>query len=125
MKTDTDIFLRLRRRLRGVQLSRSLDVQLGDNPEMCEVDDVSATGFAIFSDAKYTIGQTLQAILYHNGTYVHGTVVVQGYWALGKKNRYGLLAVDDERPNATLKRDLNLINLAVQREQLARLSGNR
>ncbi len=102
-----------------------VEAQLGEDPEMCEVVDVSETGFAIFSDAEYTVGQTLQATLYHNGTPVHGTAVVQSYRAFRKKNRYGLRAVDDERPKATLKKDLNRINLAVQREQLARLSGNR
>ena len=105
--------------------SACVDAQLGEDPEMCEVVDVSETGFAIFSDAEYTVGQTLQATLYHNGTPVHGTAVVQSYRAFGKKNRYGLRAVDDERPKATLKKDLNRINLAVQREQLARLSYNR
>ena len=105
--------------------SADVEAQFGEDPEMCEVLDVSATGFAIFSDAEYTVGQTLQATLYHNGTPVHGTAVVQSYRAFGKKNRYGLRAVDDERPKATLKKDLNRINLAVQREQLARLSGNR
>ncbi len=102
-----------------------IKAQLGEDPEMCEVLDVSATGFAIFSDADYTIGQRLQATLYHNGTPVHGTAVLQSYRAFGKKHRYGLRAVDDQRPKATLKNDLNRINLAVQREQAARLSGKR
>ncbi len=101
-----------------------VEAQLGGDPEMCDVVDVSETGFAIFADAEYTIGQTLQATLYHNGTPVHGTAVVQSYRAFGKKNRYGLRAVDDERPKATLKKGLNRIYLVVQREQLARLSGN-
>ncbi len=105
--------------------SANVKAQLGENPEMCEVIDVSATGFAIFSDAEYTVGQTLQATLYHNGTPARGTAVVQSYRALGKQNRYGLRAVDDRRPKATLKKNLSRINLAVQREQAARLSGNR
>ncbi len=105
--------------------SANVKAQLGEDPEMCEVLDVSATGFAIFSDAEYTAGQTLQATLYHNGTPVHGTAVVQSYRAFGKKNRYGFRVVDDERLKATLKKDLNRINLAIQREQAARLSGNR
>ncbi len=100
-------------------------VQLGEDPETCEVLDVSATGFAIFSDAEYTVGQTLQVTLYHNGTPVLGTAVIESSAAFGKKNRYGLRAVDDERPKATLKKDLYRINLVVQREQLARLSGSR
>ncbi len=102
-----------------------VEVQLGDDPEMCEVVDVSETGFAIFADAEYTVGQTLQATLYHNGIPVHGTAVVQSHRPFGKKNRYGLRALDDERPKTTLKKGLNRIYLAVQREQLARLSGNR
>ncbi len=114
-----------RERYRVSCYSADVKAQLGEDPEMCEVVDVSETGFAIFSDAEYTVGQTLQATLYHNGTPVHGTAVVQSYQAFGKKIRYGLRAVDDERPKATLKKDLNRINLAVQREQLARLSYNR
>ncbi len=102
-----------------------IEAQLGEDPEMCEVLDVSATGFAIFSDAEYTVGQTLLATLYYYGRHVLGTAVVQSYRAFGKKNRYGLRAVDDARPKATLKKDLDLIYLVVQREQLARLSGNR
>ncbi len=103
--------------------SADVEAQFGEDPEMCEVLDVSATGFAIFSDAEYTVGQTLQATLYHNGTPVHGTAVVQSYRAFGKKNRYGLRAVDDERPK--FRRDLSRIYLVVQREQWAWLSGNR
>ncbi len=103
--------------------SADIEAQLGDDPEMCEVVDVSATGFAIFSDAEYTVGQMLLATLYHNGTPVRGTAVVQNYRAFGKKNRYGLRAVDGDRPK--FKRDLDRITLLVQREQLARLSGNR
>ncbi len=105
--------------------SADVKAQLGEDREMCEVLDVSATGFSILSDAEYTVGQTLQATLYHNGTPVQGTAVVQSYRAFGKKNRYGFRAVDDKRLKATLKKDLNRINLAVQREQAARLSGNR
>ncbi len=102
-----------------------VEAELGEDPEMCEVADVSATGFAIFSDAEYTVGLTLLTTLYYYGTPVHGTALVVSNRAFGKKNRYGLRAVDDERPKATLKKDLNRIFLAVQREQLARLSGNR
>jgi len=99
--------------------------QLGEDPETCEVLDVSATGFAIVSDAEYSVGQTLQVSLYHNGTPVQGKAVVQSHRASGKQNRYGFRAVDDERLTATLKKDLSRINLEVQREQAARLSGNR
>ncbi len=102
-----------------------VEAQLGEDPEMCEVLDVSATGFAILSDAEYTVGQTLLATLYYYGRHVLGTAVVQSHRAFFKKNRYGLRVVDDERPKATLKKDLDLIYLVVQREQLARLSGNR
>jgi hypothetical protein len=98
--------------------------QLGEDPETCEVLDVSATGFAIVSGAEYSVGQTLQATLYHNGTPVQGKAVVQSYRAFGKQNRYGFRVVYDERPTATLKKDLSRINLVVQREQAARLSGN-
>ena len=105
--------------------SADVKVQLGEDPEMCEVLDLSATGFAIFSDAEYTFGQTLLATLYYYGKHVLGTAVIESSAAFRKKNRYGLRAVDDERPKATLKKDLYRINLVVQREQLIRLSGNR
>ncbi len=102
-----------------------VEAQLGEDPEMCELVDVSATGFAIFSDAEYTVGQTLPATLCYNGSHVLGTAVIESYTPFRKKNRYGLRAVDDERPKASLKKDLYRINLVVQREQLARLSGSR
>ncbi|MCH6561271.1 MAG: hypothetical protein IH800_02485 [Myxococcales bacterium] len=105
--------------------SADIKAQLGKDPELCEVLEVSATGFSILSNAEYRVGQMLQATLYHNGTPVQGTAVLQSYRAFGKKNRYGFRAVDDKRPKATLKEDLTRINLAVQREQAARLSGNR
>ncbi len=105
--------------------SADIEAQLGKDTEMCEVVNLSETGFGIFTEAEYTVGQTLQATLYYYGRHVLGTAVVQSYRAFGKKNRYGLRVVDDERPKATLKKDLDLIYLVVQREQLARLSGNR
>ncbi len=86
-----------------------VEAELGEDPEMCEVVDVSATGFAIFSDAEYTVGQTLLATLYYYGTPKHGTALIQSCRTFGKKNRYGLRVVDDERPKATLKKDLDLI----------------
>ena len=103
----------------------NVKAQLGEEPEMCEVLDVSATGFAVFSTAEHGVGKMFQATLYHNGNPFHGTVVVQSAREFGKKMRYGLRALDDQRPKATLKSALNRINLSVQREQAARLSGNR
>ncbi len=105
--------------------STNVKTQLGEDPEMCEVLDLSATGFAIFSDAEYTVGQTLLVTLYYYGKQALGTAAIESSAAFRKKNRYGLRAVDDERPKATLKKDLYRINLVVQREQLVRLSGNR
>ena len=102
--------------------SADVEAQLGEDPELGEVLDLSATGFAIFSDAEYTVGQTLLATLHYYGRHVLGTAVIESSTAFRKKNRYGLRAVDDERPKATLKKDLNRINLVVQREQLGRLS---
>ena len=101
-----------------------IKAQLGDDLEMCEVLDMSATGFAVFSTAQYQVGQTMQATLYHDGDSILGTVVVQSAREYGKKMRYGLRAIDDERKKATLKSALSRVNLAVQRAQAARLSGN-
>ncbi len=101
-----------------------IKAQLGEDPELCEVLDVSATGFAVFSTAQYQIGQTMQATLYHDGDSILGTVVVQSAREYGKNMRYGIRAIDDERKTATLKSALARVNLAVQRAQAARLSGN-
>ncbi len=101
-----------------------IKAQLGEEPEMCEVLDVSATGFAVFSTGQYQVGQTLQVTLYHEGDSIPGTVVVQSAREYGKNMRYGLRAIDDERKNATLESALSRVNLAVQRAQAARLSGN-
>ena len=101
-----------------------IKAQLGEDPELCEVLDMSATGFAVFSTAKYEVGQTLQATLYHDGESIPGTIVVQSAREYGKNLRYGLRAIDDKRKNATLKSALGRVSLAVQRAQAARLSGN-
>ena len=101
-----------------------IKAQLAEDPEMCEVLDVSATGFAIFSTAQYQVGQTMKAALYHDGDSILGTVVVQSAREYGKNMRYGLRAIDDARKTATLQSALSRVNLAVQRAQAARLSGN-
>jgi hypothetical protein len=101
-----------------------ISAKLGGDSETCEVLDLSATGFAVFSKAEYQVGQSLEATLYHDGNPATGTVVVQSASEYGKQMRYGLRALDDERPDATLKQALNRVNLAIQREQVARLSGN-
>lgn len=101
-----------------------ISAKLGDCSETCEVLDLSATGFAVFSTAEYQVGQSLEATLYYDGNPATGTVVVQSAREFGKQMRYGLRALDDDRPDATLKQALNRVNLAIQREQVARLSGN-
>ena len=97
---------------------------LGDEGESCEVLDVSETGFAVFCKADYQIGRTLQATLCYGGESIDGTVVIQSVRVMGTRIRYGVRAVDDKRPNAVLQTALSRINLAIQREQAARLSGN-
>ena len=105
-------------------IAANLKVSL-DRGDPCEILDVSATGFSIFARAEdYTLGALLDARLHHEGCTIPGQVRVQNARkAPSGRLRYGLQCVDDPYGNSLLLRALPRINLAIQREQLARRAG--
>jgi hypothetical protein len=93
----------------------------------CTVLDVSATGFALYAAESYKVGDNIEVTLHYAGREYAGRAVVQSAKPLSRTRiRYGLQSLPgrDGRAN-DLHGSLNQINLAIQREQLQRLSGVR
>lgn len=93
----------------------------------CTVLDVSATGFAVYATEAYKVGDNLEVVLHYGGREYAGRAVVQSARPLSRTRiRYGMQSLPgrDGRAN-DLHGSLNQINLAIQREQLQRLSGVR
>jgi hypothetical protein len=104
----------------GTQITATFGHETG-----CEVLDVSATGFAVYARGQYSIGQCLPAALHYAGQSCAGDVAVQSVRRMSpQKIRYGVYCVDDARQH-TLAKSLASINLAIQREQLRRMTGSR
>jgi hypothetical protein len=93
----------------------------------CSVLDVSATGFAVYANEAYKVGDNLEVVLFYGGREYAGRAVVQSSRPVSRnRTRYGMQSLPgrDGRAN-DLHTSLNQINLAIQREQLQRLSGVR
>jgi hypothetical protein len=90
----------------------------------CRVADVSMTGFALYANKSYKTGNRVEAVLYHGGEALTGTVTIQSVKELPTgKIRYGVYCTNDPKSGSRLKQGLSQVYLAVQRQQLARLSG--
>ena len=87
----------------------------------CPVQDLSATGFAALVPAEYAIGAAVGVDLDYEGIHCEGQAVVQSACTRREGNRYGFLATD--AGSEALRASLNQVSLAVQREQLRRISG--
>jgi hypothetical protein len=102
-------------------LSANIKATIADEAG-CEVVDVSATGFAFYAQREYEIGRQVRATLYYDGREYTGMVTVQSSRRLNSKQvRYGVHGIASAMDNLT--KSLGAINLAVQSEQLRRLSG--
>ena len=85
--------------------------------------DVSATGFAVISTKKLTIGEMVKTTFKHEGREFCGTASVQSVCQLdAQRHRYGMHCVEKRQPGNSLNQGLMTISMAVQREQLRRLS---
>lgn len=90
----------------------------------CVVVDVSATGFAVHATGRYKVGTRVEAVVYHEGKALSGTVTVMNVRERSKGQfRYGVLCLDDADSGGSLKNGLPKVSLAIQRKELARLSG--
>ena len=109
-----------RQHYRVSTISAGIDARM-DKEANLQVQDLSATGFAVLADRPYSIGQVVQVSISHGDEACHGLVSVQSFRELESgRLRYGLRAIEKD-PHATqFMRTLQRISLAVQREQLQR-----
>lgn len=91
-----------------------------------QVQDLSATGFAVLADKQYKIGQTIEVEIRHGEECCHGRASVQSYRELESgRLRYGLRAIAEDPHAQVFLATLQRISLAVQREQLQRSGAQR
>jgi Tfp pilus assembly protein PilZ len=89
-----------------------------DGSEVCEVLEISSLGLTLAGAADVHDGDEAGAILHHGSDDLGGSVDVKSVREIGGgKRRFGVVARD-----GLLKFALTSVNLAVQREQLRRLS---
>ena len=98
----------------------AIEAQVGADRQ-CLVQDLSATGFAAMAAEQHKIGNTLHVGFSYDGVRCEGTAIVQSSCERREGNRYGFLAADAD--GGAMRASLNQISLAVQREQLKRISG--
>ncbi|MDH3584478.1 MAG: hypothetical protein OER86_09710 [Phycisphaerae bacterium] len=91
----------------------------------CPILDVSVTGFAIVSTEVYIAGNTVPVTLNYEDEIFTGRARVQSVVQLDDgRFRYGLWCADERPDTGTLPEGLQKITMAMQREQLRRVSGN-
>jgi hypothetical protein len=110
-----------RQALRISSVGADLSATFGSE-ENCEVVDVSPTGFAVYGKKKYEIGSHVEATLNFQGEAFKGMVTIMT--AIERKGaiRYGVHCIDDPKIGSSLKNGLGRITMAIQRQQLARIS---
>lgn len=99
-------------------------VDLGDEPERCQMVDVSNTGCAIISQRAYQVGAVIPGAMIHNGIEYRGSLSVRSSEELSRgRIRYGLFCIENRDSDENLAKGLRLVCMDVQRAQLRRLSG--
>ena len=106
-------------------ISAGIQAHLGKESNL-QVQDLSATGFAVLSDQRYSIGQVIDVKVRHGEEACHGLVSVQSFRELESgRLRYGLRAMEKDTHAKDFLRTLQRISFAVQREQLQRSGAER
>ena len=101
-------------------ISARIEARFGKGAKL-QVQDLSATGFAVLSDERFSVGQLVDVAIRHEDEACHGKVSIQSYRELESgKLRYGLRAIEEDPHARNFLKTLHHISLAVQREQLAR-----
>ena len=109
-----------RQHYRVSTISADLKARVGEEQEV-DVQDLSATGFAVIASEDYQIGQTIEVGIMHEDERCHGLASVQSIRNFGPgRIRYGLRAIDEDPHTGEFLQVLQRISLAVQREQLQR-----
>lgn len=106
-------------------ISAGIEARFGQETNL-QVQDLSATGFAVLADARYAIGQIVDVKVRHGEEACHGRVSIQSFRELESgRLRYGLRAIEKDPHARIFLATLQRISLAVQREQLQRSGGVR
>jgi hypothetical protein len=85
--------------------------------------DVSATGYAVIGTRIRNVGEIVKTTLEHEGREFTGYACVQSICHLdATRIRYGMYSLEKRQPGNNLNQGLLTISMAVQREQLRRLS---
>lgn len=114
-----------RQNYRVSTISAGIQAVMGEEANL-QVQDLSATGFAVLADQQYTIGQVLDVSIRHGEEACHGLVSIQSFRELESgRLRYGLRAIEKDPHAKVFLATLQRISLAVQREQLQRSGGAR
>ena len=101
-------------------ISAGIQAKLGQESNL-QVQDLSATGFAVLADARYAIGQVIDVKVQHGEESCHGVVSIQSLRELESgRLRYGLRAMEKDPHARAFLATLQRISFAVQREQLQR-----
>ena len=110
-----------RQTLRISSVGADLSATFGSE-EHCEVVDVSPTGFAVYGKKKHEIGSHIEVTLSFQGEAFNGRGRIMT--AIERKGgiRYGVHCIDDPTIGNSLKNGLGRITMAIQRQQLARIS---
>lgn len=91
--------------------------------ENCPVVDVSATGFAVLAAEQYKARDIVETTIRFEGETFSGRGRIESARELGVgRIRYGLHCVDGKATGETLRKGLQQISAAVQRQHLRRLS---
>ena len=90
--------------------------------QKCQVVDISPTGLAVYATKNHEIGSQIDVILHFEGEEFQGTVQIMA--AIQRKNefRYGVHCLDEATSGSSLNNGLGKITMAIQRQQLARVS---
>ncbi len=104
---------------RVTTLSSPVTAEFGEESG-CQVVDVSSTGFALLSQQQLAVGKQILASIDHDGESYSGDVIIQSIQERKSAMRYGVRCVKRADQGSPLEDGLNLISLAVQRQQLAR-----
>lgn len=109
-----------RQHYRVSTISAGIAARMGQEGDL-QVQDLSATGFAVLADQQYALGQVVQVSISHGDEACHGLVSIQSVRELESgRLRYGLRAIEKDPHAKDFVATLQRISLAVQREQLQR-----
>lgn len=91
----------------------------------CSIEDVSVKGFAVVTTDTFSVGDTVEAVLFDlRDRPCAGPVVIRSVQSLAEGYRYGVEVCDPVDRGASLQRMVSSLSQALQRQELRRLSAS-